>query len=109
MCRGGTDHAPPAHMEAMVKTSSVAFLLLVAIGTLPAAADPLHPVIVHGGYAFQVPALLPPGETVEAPVPPADIEARVKAAGLAPLSRPVRVGPSYLIDALDRNGTILRV
>jgi hypothetical protein len=87
-------------MEALVKTSSVAFLLLVAAGTLPAAADPLHPVVGHGGYASQVPAILPPSENVEA---------RVKSVGLAPLSYPLRVGPTYLIHAVDQHGTVVRV
>jgi hypothetical protein len=96
-------------MEARVKTSSVAFLVLVAAGTLPAIADPLRPVIGHGGYASQVPAILPPGEMVEAPVPPAHVEARVKAVGLAPLSYPLRAGSAYLIHAVDRHGTIVRV
>lgn len=62
---------------------------------------------VYGGAV--PPAVLPPGERVEAPVPPDYIVDRVRAAGLDPTANPVRIGATYVMRAIDRQKMPVRV
>jgi len=62
---------------------------------------------VYGGAV--PPAVLPPGERVEAPVPPSYIVDRVRAAGLDPTANPVRIGATYVMRALNRQKMPVRV
>jgi hypothetical protein len=44
-----------------------------------------------------------------ADVPPYEVMRLVRARGLTPVSRPVMVGPNYIVHATDRNGDLKRV
>jgi hypothetical protein len=44
-----------------------------------------------------------------ADVPPYEVMRLVRARGLTPISRPVLVGPNYVVQAADRNGDLKRV
>src|SRR5439155_4325494 len=60
---------------------------------------PPYPGAVYPGY--------PPGYAVG--VPPYEVVAVVRSAGLEPLTRPLRNGPAYVLRAVDPAGQEVRV
>jgi hypothetical protein len=80
----------------IVKQQVTLCAALVALGLGAATA-------AHAQYAPIGPRAYAPG------LPPFEIMRIVRAAGLAPLSQPVRRGPGYVLIARDRAGTQLRV
>jgi len=72
-----------------------------AVGTAAAQA-------VYAGSGYAGPGYAPSGPP-EAVLPPYEIMSIVRSTGLAPLTRPMRRGPNYVLVAVDRAGRQMRV
>ncbi len=84
----------------------VACVLLITAGSVTAVAQSVgSPSVYDVPTSARLPAVLPPGELVEGALPPVYIVERVRASGRRPLTNPVRVGSTYVLDAVDKNGS----
>jgi hypothetical protein len=97
-----------ASISAFVSATSVLFVSGPPLGARP--IDPQDAIpnnfSVYGGtIQDQLPAILAPAENVEGAVSPVYIVEKVKASGLKPLTSPVRIGSTYVLSAVEHDGT----